>query len=126
MNSSPATFVPDEAAPRQRLAGLVGWARRNLFNSWFNTLLTLVSLYLLWLVVVPASKFLVIDAVWSGAGRSDCLAKAGAAVGACWPFIAAKLQQLTYGFYPAEQLWRPNLTFVLGVLLVALKRRDPV
>ena len=78
----------------------------------------MLSLYVIWLVVVPASKFLFIDAVWSGAGRNDCLAKAGTAVGACWPFIAAKLRQLAYGFYPADQLWRPNLTFALGVLLV--------
>lgn len=104
-------------SPLTQAVGLVGWGRRNLFNSWFNTLLTLLSLYVIWLVVVPASEFLFIDAVWSGAGRDDCLAKAGAAVGACWPFIAAKLRQLTYGFYPAEQLWRPNLTFALAVLL---------
>jgi general L-amino acid transport system permease protein len=116
--NSPAAFLPGEAAPLRGFARLVRWARRNLFNSWLNTVLTLLSLYLLWLAVVPAAKFLVIDAVWSGAGREDCLAKAGGVGGACWPFIAAKLQQLTYGFYPSEQLWRPNLTFALGVFLV--------
>jgi len=59
-------------------AGFIGWSRRNLFGSWFNTLLTLLCLYLIWLVVLPATKFLLVDAVWSGAGRNDCLAKAGA------------------------------------------------
>jgi general L-amino acid transport system permease protein len=114
----PVAPEPDRVAgpwsPPAWAAGLIGWARRNLFGSWFNTLLTLLSLYLVWLVVVPASRFLLIDAVWSGAGRADCLAKAGA----CWPFIGAKLRQLAYGFYPAEQLWRPNLALALGVLLV--------
>jgi general L-amino acid transport system permease protein len=95
-------------------ASLVGWARRNLFGSWLDTLLTLLGLYLIWLLVVPALKFLIIDAVWSGGGRNDCLGSTGA----CWPFVAAKLRQLAYGFYPAEQLWRPNLTLALAVLLV--------
>jgi general L-amino acid transport system permease protein len=115
--SAPRTLAA-QRSPLTQAIGPVGWARRNLFNSWLNTLLTLLSLCLVWLVVVPAGKFLLTDAVWSGAGRDDCLAKAGTAAGACWPFIAAKLRQLTYGFYPAEQLWRPNLTFALGVLLV--------
>ena len=37
-------------------------------------------------------------------------------VGACWPFIAAKFEQFMYGFYPDDQRWRVNLTFVLGAL----------
>jgi general L-amino acid transport system permease protein len=39
--------------------------------------------------------------------------------GACWPFIAAKLGQLVYGFYPNAERWRPNLAFVLGAALLA-------
>jgi general L-amino acid transport system permease protein len=109
-------------APPASTVGAIGWARQNLFNGWFNTLLTLVSLYLLWLVVPPLVRFLIIDAVWDGAGRDDCLAeKVGREVGACWPFVQAKFKQFVYGFYPLDQYWRVNLTFALGaVLLVPL------
>src|SRR5262249_21460311 len=51
-----------EAKPPAEPGGVIGWARRNLFNSWFNALLTIVSLYLVWLLVPPLVKFLVIDA----------------------------------------------------------------
>src|SRR5262245_32678366 len=106
-------------APPPQTVGVLAWARHNLFNGWANILLTLLSLYLIWLIVPPLLKFLVIDAVWDGAGRDDCLAeKVGREVGACWPFIQAKFRQLIYGFYPADQYWRVNLTFFLGAALL--------
>ena len=47
---------------------------------------------------------MLIDAVWDGSSRTDCLAeKVSRPVGACWPFIAAKFAQFMYGFYPADQ-----------------------
>jgi general L-amino acid transport system permease protein len=107
-------------APPSQTTGFVAWARQNLFNGWFNIALTALSLYLIWLIVPPLIKFLIIDAVWDGAGRDDCLAeKVGREVGACWPFIQAKFRQLIYGFYPSDQLWRVNLTFALGAALLA-------
>jgi len=106
-------------APPVKAAGIVGWARQSLFNGWINTLLTLVSLYLVWLIVPPLVRFLIIDAVWYGAGRDDCLPeKVGREIGACWPFIQAKFSQLVYGFYPPDQYWRVNLTFALGGALL--------
>jgi general L-amino acid transport system permease protein len=108
--------------PPAATVGLLGWLRANLFNGWFNTLLTLLSLYLVWLIAPPLIKFLIIDAVWTGTSREDCLAeRVGRPVGACWPFIRAKFTQLVYGFYPWDQHWRVDLTFVLGgALLVPL------
>ena len=106
-------------APPLSSVGFIGFLRQNLFNGWFNTLLTLFSLYLVWLLVPPLIRFLLIDAVWDGAGRDDCLAeKVGRPVGACWPFIQAKFRQLIYGFYPQDQQWRVNLTFFFGAALL--------
>ena len=105
--------------PPPATVGLLGWARQNLFNGWFNTLLTLASLYLIWLIAGALVRFLIIDAVWDGAGRDDCLAeKVGRDVGACWPFVRAKFTQLLYGFYPADHYWRVNLTYALGAALL--------
>jgi general L-amino acid transport system permease protein len=106
-------------APPVATVGVAAWARQNLFSGWLNTLLTIGSLYLVWLVVVPLVRFLLIDAVWEGTSRDDCLAeKVGREVGACWPFIRAKSTQLIYGFYPWDQLWRVDLTLLVGVALL--------
>ena len=41
------------------------------------------------------------------------------AAGACWAFIAVRLNQFLYGFYPSEELWRVNLSFALLLLALA-------
>jgi general L-amino acid transport system permease protein len=115
----PRAAMAEALKPPATTVGIVGWIRQNLFNGWFNTLLTLFSLYLIWLVVPPLIQFLVIDAVWTGTSREECLAeRVGRPVGACWPFIRAKFTQLVYGFYPWDQHWRVDLTFALGAALL--------
>jgi general L-amino acid transport system permease protein len=74
---------------------------------------------LLWFTVVPAIRFLLVDAVWTGSDRNACLAEnVGRTVGACWPFVQAKLSQFIYGFYPEPERWRVNLTFFLSAVLL--------
>jgi general L-amino acid transport system permease protein len=112
-------LVPERPAP-VKTTGFVGFLRTRLFNSPTNILLTIMSALLLWFVVVPAVKFLLVDAVWSGTDRNACLAEnAGHTVGACWPFIEAKFTQLIYGFYPESERWRVNLTFALAAILLS-------
>jgi general L-amino acid transport system permease protein len=111
-------LIPEGAAPI-KTTGFVGFLRTRLFNSPTNILLTIVSALLLWFVAVPALKFLLADAVWSGTDRNACLAEnAGHPVGACWPFIKAKFPQLMYGFYPEPERWRVNLTYLLAAILL--------
>ncbi len=118
-----STFVRQELVPERsapiKTTGFVGFLRTRLFNSPTNILLTIVSALLLWFTVVPAVKFLLVDAVWSGTDRNACLAEnAGHTVGACWPFIQAKFSQFIYGFYPEPERWRVNLTFILAAILL--------
>ncbi len=111
-------LVPERAAP-VKTTGFVGFLRTRLFNSPTNILITIVSALLLWFTVVPAIKFLLIDAVWSGKDRTACLAEnVGRTVGACWPFVQAKFSQFIYGFYPEPERWRVNLTFFLAAILL--------
>jgi len=111
-------LVPERPAP-VKTTGFVGFLRTRLFNSPTNILLTVLSALLIWYTVVPALRFLLIDAVWQGADRTACLAKdADHPVGACWPFIAAKFSQFMYGFYPEPERWRVNLTFAMGAALL--------
>jgi general L-amino acid transport system permease protein len=111
-------LVPERAAPI-KTTGFIGFLRTRLFNSPTNILLTIVSILLLWFTVIPAVKFLLIDAVWRGTDRNACLAEnAGRVVGACWPYVQAKFTQFIYGFYPEPERWRVNLTFFLAALLL--------
>ena len=105
-----------------KTTGFIGLMRTRLFNSPTNILLTVVGALLLWFTIVPSVKFLMVDAVWTGQDRTACLPEnAGFVVGACWPYIQAKLPQLIYGFYPEAERWRVNVTFLLSaVLLVPL------
>jgi general L-amino acid transport system permease protein len=94
--------------------------RSRFFGGVFNTTLTIVSAAIIVALLWPALKFLLIDAVWTGSSRVDCLPETvGHPVGACWPFIAAKFVQFMYGFYPASEQWRVDLTYALGALLLA-------
>ena len=112
------TMIAALPSPGRRKAGLER-LRYNLLGTWTNAVLTLFGLALLWVLVPPVVDFLIVDAVWTGSSRDDCLAeKVGREVGACWPFIRAKLDQLIYGFYPAEQRWRVNLAFAVGAALL--------
>jgi general L-amino acid transport system permease protein len=121
--SEQGSFVRQALVPARKApivtTGVVGFVRTRLINSPFNIALTIVSALLVWSTVVPAVTFLLTNAVWHGSDRTACLeANAGHPVGACWPFIQAKLMQLIYGFYPEDQRWRANLTFALTALLL--------
>jgi general L-amino acid transport system permease protein len=111
-------LVAERPAP-VKTTGFVGLLRTRLFNSPTNILLTIVGALLLWFTIIPSVKFLIVDAVWSGKDRGACLAEnAGFTVGACWPYIQAKLPQLIYGFYPEAERWRVNLALILAAALL--------
>jgi general L-amino acid transport system permease protein len=92
--------------------GPVHWVRENLFSSPFNTVLTLLGLYLLFITVPGMVKFYLLDAVWSGSNRDACLSdKVGRNVGACWAFVADRFQYFIYGSYTIPERWRVNVVF---------------
>ena len=105
---------PDLPPPTTQV-GIIGWLRRNLFSSPLNTVLTLVALYLLYLIIPPLIDWAFISANWgSGTSRAACTKP-----GACWTMIRARFGLLMYGFYPAEQRWRVDLTFILQFSIMA-------
>ncbi|TCT11401.1 general L-amino acid transport system permease protein [Tepidamorphus gemmatus] len=112
VRTEPAQTLP----PPPSSTGVIGWLHRNLFGSWLDTVLTLVALYIIWLVVPPIVNFAFVDAVWTGTNREACL---GPEVGACWAFVKARLGYFIYGLYPVEERWRPDLVFLLGAIGIA-------
>ncbi|MCP1602379.1 amino acid ABC transporter permease [Pseudomonas citronellolis] len=104
------TFKPDLPPPALSV-GVIGWLRANLFSNWINTLLTLVGLYVIWLIVPPLLEWAVFKADWVGESRADCSRE-----GACWVFISTRLGQYMYGFYPEALRWRVDLNVLLVVV----------
>ena len=94
---------------------VVRWLRENLFSSPSNIVLTLVVIYVLWLIVPPLLDWALFDAVWHASSRRDCR---DISDGACWAVVITRFDQFVYGDYPVSERWRPNLAFVL--LFVAL------
>jgi general L-amino acid transport system permease protein len=125
------TRTHDALPPPNLARGPIAWVRENLFSSIPNVILTLVVVYLLYVLIPPLANFLFVDAVWTGADRDVCRAEiVGHPVGACWAFVGDKFRYFVYGSYPVAERWRVNIWFVLlavGVVwLLWLKapRRD--
>jgi general L-amino acid transport system permease protein len=107
----------DPMPPPVTSSGVIGWLRQNLFSSAINILLTAFCVLMIAWLAPPLLKFLLIDAVWDGASRADCIVTPNRPeVGACWAFVIERLGFFTYGFYPLEERWRVDVFFVLLAL----------
>jgi general L-amino acid transport system permease protein len=112
MNQTAAIDTRDSVKPPVTSVGVIGWVRANLFNSIFNSILTLVMLYVLWQIVPPFIRWAFIDSQWFSTSEA-----CRGADGACWSAIPANYRFILFGFFPYELQWRP---FVAMILLVAL------
>ncbi|WP_377842541.1 amino acid ABC transporter permease [Bosea sp. UC22_33] len=79
-------------------------------GSPLNAVVTFACLWLIYRLVTGAWGWLVTRAIVEG-GPQTCKAAAGA--GACWPFLAAKLRFMIFGFFPYDEHWRPALAVLL-------------
>jgi general L-amino acid transport system permease protein len=135
--ASDMPFVYVRRAPAEKLlpppaqAGLLGWLRANLFSTPANVALTLASVLLMAWVVPPLVRFVLVDAVWSGADRAACLASpTNPEPGACWAFVREWFSYFVYGSYPLAERWRVDVFFAalaLGIVWLfwlAAPRRD--
>ena len=117
--STETSYAPGEhpdLPPPANEVGAIGWVRHNLFSSTTNIVITVLTFYLLYVIVPPMLNWLFLDAIFVADSRDDCRAIAAAAgeeLGACWAFIGKRFQIFVYGFYPADERWRVNLSFIL-------------
>lgn len=86
-------------APRQQI-GLIEWLRKNLFSTWYNAIITVILLYLIFQAVTSFVAWMV------------------TAPG--WPAAFTNIKLLLTWTYPVEQLWRPQAAMALVLLLLGL------
>jgi general L-amino acid transport system permease protein len=98
---------------------VIGWMQKNLFSSVLNSLLTIVTLFIVYTAVKGFAVWGVVDAVWSADNRRECFNINPD--GACWAGIFAWVDNIFYGRYPREELWRVNLgIFFLFIWMIPL------
>ena len=115
-----ATFVRNEPGavlpPPVFVRGPLAWVRENLLGSPFSALFSLAMIAFLVWIIPGLVRFLILDAVWTSPDGAACRAPGA---GACWSFIAQKLEFFLYASYPRGEVWRVNLCLLLGAGLIA-------
>ncbi len=107
------------AAPVLKI-GALAWLKDNLFNSWYNSLLTVITLLGLWYLVPPFFKWAFVDSLWNSSAEA-----CRDIDGACWSIIPNNIKFIILGFFPNGEEWRPLLAmFLLLALVVYSKERS--
>ena len=117
-----SAMLPPQKPPASEV-GAVHWVRVNLLSSWGNVALTVLSLFLLYVIVSSVGPWL-IRSVWQAGSLQECRDIVEATwgpgkTGACFAVITERWQQILFGFYPRELYWRPTWTMVLMLVAVA-------
>ena len=85
------------AMPPQALPSPLMWAKKNLFSSWFNSLLTI---FCGWLIYQLVSN------IWIWATTK-----------AQWAVVSSNLRLFLVGLYPVEEFWRLWTVLAIAGLL---------
>ena len=121
--------ITESRKPPVATTGILGWLRINLFSNWINSLVSLFVLYILiqfipwilnWTIFAADFKY-----NFNGAEITDRTMCSRVLDpengGACWAIIYVRFYQFMYGFYPRDEVWRVNLSYImLAVAVVPL------
>jgi len=110
LRTQPSPVLP----PPVFAGGALQWVRVNMLAGPGSALFTLAGLLFVVWVTPGLVRYLFIDAVWSSPDGAACRAPGA---GACWSFIARKLDFFLYASYPREMVWRVNLCMAVGAVL---------
>lgn len=102
------------SGPPKSEVGPIGWLRKNLFSNWFNSLLTLLAIYLIVTTVPGLIEWLFINSIWGDKQPEICRE----AEGACWAFIYEKYRFILFGRYPWDEQWRPLVAMIVFLALI--------
>ena len=79
---------------------VLGWLHKNLFSSWFNTLLSILAIWLIYAILKPTIAWALHEAQWE--------------------VIAANIRLFSVGQYPQEQIWRIWLSIDILAFIAGL------
>jgi general L-amino acid transport system permease protein len=113
MNENQVKSEKEVVKPPVASVGVLGWIKNNLFNGWFNSILTILILYMLWQIIPPFIRWVFVDSLWFSTG-GEC----HQADGACWSIISANYRFILFGYFPFDSQWRPLLAMVMLVVLL--------
>lgn len=105
--------TPSRKAPLAE-SSVLGWMRKNLFSSVFNSILTVFVLGVIYLVIKGALGWGYSDATFVADSRRECYDNS--LTGACWAGVIAWSDNIFYGRFPRAELWRINF----GIVLLAI------
>ena len=115
-NTTPVAFVRDAMLQEQpapiTAAGPVTWIKKNLFDGWFNTILTLAGDLLHLLDRVWRVPLVLQRASGRRISLAECREILQGKTGGCFSVLTERWPQLLFGFkYPSEEYWRPTIAF---------------
>jgi general L-amino acid transport system permease protein len=84
-------------------AGPLEWVRKQLFSTWYNGLLTLLSLAFLYTALRGVLRWVLFEATWDPVARS--------------------VKLFAVGQYPMDALWRPGAVVLMVALLMGVSWR---
>jgi len=86
---------------------------KNINSNWFNSILSLLIIFVLIQNIPPLLNWLFFDADFVGETKEECTSS-----GACWIFVKIWFPRFIYGLYPNAEIWRINLSFLMLLALV--------
>ena len=107
MAASPPATPSERLPPPRSETGVVGWLRENLFSTWYNTLLTVISAAVIVLALVYGLRWAIVSADWTVIGVLGGQLVIG--------------QYNTEGSCPGQNcFWRPQVALLLVSALLGM------
>ncbi|MGH1464792.1 MAG: amino acid ABC transporter permease [Cognatishimia sp.] len=94
--------------------------RTALFGDKIRAVITILLVLIIAYAGPGLLNWLLLNATWSGTSE-DCRANGGA----CWAFLAEKLNLIVFGAYPTSELWRPTVFMILLTLIAIYAYQRP-
>ncbi|MBV6632478.1 MAG: amino acid ABC transporter permease [Alphaproteobacteria bacterium] len=105
----------DERPPPLSTSGPIAWLRIKLFNTWYNSLLTLIVGYVVIDLGIGIVDWALVSASFSDVPPDECRASVS---GACWSFVHNWWRFILFGLYPYDDQWRPALFLALAIAMI--------
>ncbi|MCT2534253.1 amino acid ABC transporter permease [Aquibacillus koreensis] len=98
-NMETGTNLPTSSPPKSTI-GILGWLKQNLFNNWYNSILTILSVLVLYFALKGTLTWVFTTAQWD--------------------IVADNFRLFMVGQFPVEEIWRIWLALSLVSLLFGL------